>query len=75
MENAVLMQVDQSLKDLVQEALSLSLLQRLVSMRSHVFLKIVFHVLEDQVQLLLRVNDLFKPMQKQKVRHTIPFNS
>ena len=71
MENAVLMQVYEGLKDLVQEALSLSLFQWLVSMRSHVFLKIVFHVLEDQVQLLLRVNDLFKPMQKQKVRHTI----
>ena len=75
MENAVLMQVYEGLKDLVQEALSLSLFQRLVPMRSHVFLKIVFHVLEDQVQLLLRVNDLFKPMQKQKVRHTIRFNS
>ena len=60
-ENAVLVQVDEGLKDLVQETLRLGLFQWLVSMRSHVLLQIVFHILKDQVQLLLRVNDLLKP--------------
>ena len=45
----MLMQVDQSLQDLVKETLSLSFLKRLVSMCSHVLLQIILNVLEDKV--------------------------
>ena len=57
----MLMQVDQSLQDLVKETLSLSFLKRLVSMRSHVLLQIILDVFKDEVQLLLGINDLFQP--------------
>ena len=59
MEDAMLMQVDQSLQDLVKETLCLSFLERLVSMCSHVLLKIILDILKDQIQLLLGINDLF----------------
>ena len=57
----MLMQVDQSLQDLVKETLSLSFLKRLVSMCSHVLLQIILDVFKDEVQLLLGINDLFQP--------------
>ena len=57
----MLMQVDQSLQDLVKETLGLSFLERLVSMCSHVLLQIILDVFEDEIQLLLGINDLFQP--------------
>lgn len=59
-EDSVLMQVDQSEQDLVQEALCLLFWQWVVSMLLHVLFEIVLKVLEDQVELVLRVDDLLK---------------
>ena len=61
MEDAMLMQVDQSLQDLVKETLCLSFLERLVSMCSHVLLQIILDILKNQIQLLLGIDDLFQP--------------
>ena len=61
MENSVLVQVNQRLKDLVQKALCLLLGQWLISMLLHVLLEVKLQVLEDQEQLVLRVDNLLKP--------------
>ncbi len=62
MENSVLVQVDQSLQNLIQEALCLLFGQRLVTMLLHVFLQVEFKVLEDEEELVLRVDYFFKPI-------------
>ena len=69
-EDAVLVQVDQRLQDLIQEELGLLFRQRLVALLLHVLFQIVLQVLEDQVQLVLTVDDFFEPAvhMKQKWR-------
>ena len=49
MENTVLMQVDESLQNLVEETLCFVFWKRLVSELSHVLLQIEFNILEHQV--------------------------
>ena len=53
MENAMLMKIDQSLKNLVQEALSLFFWQRFVSFCPHILLEIKFDVFKDEIELFL----------------------
>ena len=62
MEDSVLVQVDERLKDLVQEALSLLLGEGLITESLHIFLEIELQVLEHEVELVLRVDDLFEPI-------------
>ena len=59
MENPVRVQEDERLEDLPRETLHLLRRERL-SYLFHVFLKIVFEVLEHQVELFLRDKDFFK---------------
>lgn len=61
MENSVLMQVDQSEQNLIEEALGLLFRQGLVPMLLHILLQVELQVLKYQVQLVLRVNDLLQP--------------
>lgn len=60
-ENAVLVQVDERLQNLVQKALRLLLWQRLVPLLLHVLLQVELEVLEDEVKLVLRIDDLLEP--------------
>ena len=60
-ENSVLMQVDECLQDLIEERLGLFLGQWLVSVLLHVLFQVKLQVLEDEEELVLRVNDLFEP--------------
>jgi len=48
-ENAMLVQVDECLQDLVQEALCFVWVEWVIATLSHEFLQIKFKVLEDQV--------------------------
>ena len=57
------MQVDQCLEDLVEEALSLFTGQRLVTMMLHILLQVELTVLKYEEELVLRVDNLFQPMQ------------
>ena len=66
MEDAMLVQVDKSLQDLVEEALCLLLWERGAAVLSHVLLQVELNVLEDQVQLLLGVDDLNQTTRKQE---------
>lgn len=59
-EDAVLMQMNQRLQNLVEESLSLFSWQRCVSLSSHILFQIEFQVLEHQIELLLTVNDFFQ---------------
>jgi hypothetical protein len=61
-ENAVLVQVNQRLEDLVEKSLSLFPGQGCISLSPHVFFQIKLQVLEHQIQLLLTVNNLFQPI-------------
>ena len=54
----MLMEENQGLQDLVQEALCLLFGQGLVAMLSHVFLEIKLNIFKDKVQLVLGVDDL-----------------
>ena len=58
MENTMLVKVDKCLQNLVEERLGLLLWQWLVSVLSHVLLQVELHIFKDQVELLLRVDDL-----------------
>lgn len=49
------------MKNLVEEALSLLLGKRLLAFGPHVLLEVVLEVLEDEIELLLRVDDLLEP--------------
>ena len=65
MENSVLVQVNERLKDLVQKALGLLFRQWLISMLLHVFFEVELQVLEHQEQLVLRVDNLLEPNTRQ----------
>ena len=67
MENPVRVQEDEGLEDLPREALYLLRRERLSNL-FHVFLKIVFEVLEHQVELFLREQDFFKPTKQDNFR-------
>ena len=58
----MLVQIDQSLKDLIEELLSLFLWQWLVSVLLHVLFEVKLEVLKDEEELVLRVDDLFEPI-------------
>jgi len=60
MENAMLVQVDESLKNLVQETLRLFLRKRLIALLLHILLQVKLKVFEDQEELVLRVDDFFQ---------------
>ena len=66
MENSVLVEVDERLEDLVEEALSLRLWQRLVTLLLHILFEIELEVLKDEVKLVLRVDDFFEPIMQYK---------
>ena len=53
MENPVLVQMDQRLQNLVQEALRLLPRQRRVALSAHVLLEVEFKVLEHEIELVL----------------------
>ena len=63
MEDAVLVQVDQGLEDLIEEALGLIRSQWIISALSHEFLEIVLEVLENQVKLVLRIDYFLQPVK------------
>ena len=67
MENSVLVQVNERLQDLVQEGLGLVLGQRLVPVLLHVLLQVELQVLEHQVELVLRIDDLLQPIMATKL--------
>ena len=64
----MLVQVDKCLQNLIEEALRLLLGQRLIAMLLHVLLQIELQVLEHEVQLVLRVDDLFQPMEERQCK-------
>ena len=68
MENPVRVQEDEGLEDLPRETLYLLRRERL-SYLFHVFLKIVFEVLEHQVELFLREQDLFESTTQDNFRY------
>ena len=68
MENPVRVQEDERLEDLPRETLHLLRRERL-SYLFHVFLKIVFEVLEHQVELFLREQDLFESTTQDNFRY------
>ena len=57
----MLMEVNKSLQNLVEEALCLLLREGLVSMLLHVLFEVKFEVFEHKEQLILRVDDFFQP--------------
>ena len=59
-EDAVLMQVNEGLEDLVEEALCLLLGERLIPVLSHVLFEVELQVLEDEIELLLGIDDLLQ---------------
>lgn len=67
MENSVLMEVDEGLQDLVQEALSLFFRKWLVALLLHVLFKVEFKVLEHKIKLILRVNDFLKSKRMREI--------
>ena len=56
------MQIDQSLKDLIEELLSLFLWEWLVSVLLHILFEVKLEVLKDEEELVLGVDDLFEPI-------------
>ena len=68
MENPVRVQEDEGLEDLPRETLYLLRRERLSNF-FHVFLKIVFEVLEHQVELFLREQDLFESTTQDNFRY------
>lgn len=56
----MLVQIDQSLKDLIEELLSLFLWQWLVSVLLHILFEVKLEVLKDEEELVLGVDDLFE---------------
>ena len=62
----MLVQVDESLKNLVQETLRLFFWKRLIALLLHILLQVKLKVFEDQEELVLRVDDFFQPIGKQK---------
>lgn len=58
----MLVQIDQSLKDLIEELLSLFLWQWLVSVLLHILFEVKLEVLKDEEELVLGVDDLFEPI-------------
>ena len=54
------MQVNEGLKDLVEEALCLLLGEWLIPVLSHVLFQVKLQVLEDKIELLLGINDLLQ---------------
>lgn len=56
----MLVQINQSLEDLVEEALGLVGGEGVISTFSHELFKIELKVLKDQVKLVLRVNYFFQ---------------
>ena len=67
MENSVLMEVDEGLQDLVQEALSLFFRKWLVALLLHVLFKVEFKVLEHKIKLILRVDDFLKSKRMREI--------
>ena len=67
MENSVLMEVDEGLQDLVQEALSLLFRKWLVALLLHVLFKVEFKVLEHKIKLILRVDDFLKSKRMREI--------
>ena len=58
----MLVQIDQSLKDLIEELLSLFLWEWLVSVLFHVLFEVKLKVFKDEEELVLGVDDLFEPI-------------
>ena len=58
----MLVQIDQSLKDLIEELLSLFLWQWLVSVLLHILFEVKLQVFKDEEELVLGVDDLFEPI-------------
>ena len=67
MENSVLVEVDEGLQDLVQEALSLFFRKWLVALLLHVLFKVEFKVLEYKIKLILRVDDFLKSIRMREI--------
>ena len=67
MENSMLVQVDECEQDLVQEELCLLFGEWLIALLLHVFLQVELQILKDQVQLVLTVDDLLKPVRKTRI--------
>lgn len=61
MEDSVLVEVDEGLENLVEEALGLLAREGLTALGAHVFLEIKLKVFKYQVELVLTVNDFFEP--------------
>ena len=66
----MLMKIDQCLKNLVQETLSLFFWQWFVSLSPHILLKVILDVFKDEIKLLLRVDDLFQPKHASSVSNS-----
>lgn len=66
MEDSVLVEIDERLQDLVEEALGLVGVEGVVASLAHKLLQVVLQVLEDQVKLVLRVDHFFQPSKKAK---------
>ena len=64
MENPVLMQMNQCLQDLVEEALGLLRTKRLIASLAHEFFQVEFYVLKDENQLIFLVNHVLQPARK-----------
>ena len=73
MEDAMLMKINQSLKNLVQEALSLFFWQRFVSFCPHILFEIEFDIFKDEIKLFLRVDDFFQSKHSSSVSTSIFF--
>ena len=56
----MLVKVDQGLQDLIEEALGLFTRQGLVAMVLHIFFQVELTVLEDEEELVLRVDNLLQ---------------
>lgn len=63
----MLVQVDQGLEDLIEEALGLIRSQWIISALSHEFLEIVLEVFENQVELVLRIDYFLEPLKRVKL--------
>ena len=63
----MLVQVDECEQDLVEEELCLLFGEWLIALLLHVFLQVELQVLKDQVQLVLTVDDLLKPVRKTRI--------
>ena len=65
MEYPMLMQMNQCLQDLIQKALRLVRIERLLSSLAHKLLQVEFNVLKNQDKLLLLIDNIFQPASKE----------